>query len=175
MMGMVASAPHNAAALSAPALGQQVAEFSKRLDHLAKMDSGPVLEAEIKKVQVDLSNLSISTVAKAEFQDRISKIHKKVMDDLQAEQKVESISNKAIDTCGHSVLRGEQRQHVQGRQDSDLSEAKDKARQAWVHPGDSNGAAADPSFLDGARGSGVTALRVLVFHSRLPQISRLTC
>jgi hypothetical protein len=171
MMGMVASAPHNAAALSAPALGQQVAEFSKRLDHLAKMDSGPVLEAEIKKVQVDLSNLSISTVAKAEFQDIISKIHKKVMDDLQAEQKVESISNKAIDTCGHSVLRGEQRQHVQGRQDSDLSEAKDKAR----HPGDSNGAAADPSFLDGARGSGVTALRVLVFHSRLPQISRLTC
>jgi alanyl-tRNA synthetase len=71
------------------------AEFSKRLDSLAKMVSGPVLEAEIKKTQVDLSNLSISTVTKAEFKDRFSKIHKKMMDDLKAKQKAES--KKAID------------------------------------------------------------------------------
>jgi hypothetical protein len=40
---------------------QHVTEFSKRLDRLAKMDSGPALEAEIKKMQVDLSNITISS------------------------------------------------------------------------------------------------------------------
>jgi alanyl-tRNA synthetase len=71
------------------------AEFSKRLDLLERMAAGPAKEAEIKKTQVDLSNLNISTVTKAKFKERFSKIHKQMMDDLKAKQKAES--KKAID------------------------------------------------------------------------------
>jgi hypothetical protein len=41
---------------------------------------------------------------------------------------------------------------------------KAMAKKAWLE-----------GKLDGARGSGVTALRVLVFHSWLSQMLRLTC
>jgi len=66
------------------------ASFSKRLDRLEKMESGAAKEAEIKKTQVDLSNLSISTVTKAQLKDRFSAIHKKMMDELKTKQKAES-------------------------------------------------------------------------------------
>ena len=70
---------------------QEVAtDFSKRLDRLEKMQSGVAKEAEIKKTQVDLSNLSISTVTKSQLKDKFSAIHKKMMDELKTKQKAES-------------------------------------------------------------------------------------
>jgi len=65
------------------------AEFAQRLGTLEKQADGPAKEAEIKKTQVDLNSLTISTIVKAQFRDRFAKIHKKMMDDQKAKQKAE--------------------------------------------------------------------------------------
>ncbi|KAI5782723.1 alanyl-tRNA synthetase [Geopyxis carbonaria] len=76
---------------------QRVAsEFSKKLDSLEKQPSGVGKEADIKKTQVDLNNLAISAVVKAQFRDRFAKIHKAMTEDQKARQKVEL--KKAMDT-----------------------------------------------------------------------------
>ncbi|CCX13711.1 tRNA synthetases class II (A)-domain-containing protein [Pyronema domesticum] len=65
------------------------AEFAARLDALDKMASGADKEAEIKKVQVDLNNISISAVVKAQLKEKFSKIHKAMMDAQKAITKAE--------------------------------------------------------------------------------------
>ncbi|KAF8535818.1 tRNA synthetases class II (A)-domain-containing protein [Trichophaea hybrida] len=64
-------------------------EFLERLNLLEKHPSGPAKEAEIKKTQVELNNLAISTVVKSQLKDKFSKIHKKMMDEQKAKSKAE--------------------------------------------------------------------------------------
>ena len=70
---------------------QRVArEFSERLDSFEKMPLGPQKEQEAKHIQVELNQLTISTVDKARFRDRFAKLHKQVVDAQKAQQKLES-------------------------------------------------------------------------------------
>lgn len=71
-------------------------EFGKRLDRLDAMPLGPEKEREAKQVQVDLNQLTISTVQKARFRERFAGINKKVLDGQKAQQKLES--KKALET-----------------------------------------------------------------------------
>ncbi|ERF71107.1 Alanine--tRNA ligase [Endocarpon pusillum Z07020] len=71
-------------------------EFSKRLSLLEEMEFGPEKEQKVKATSMDLNNLSISAVRKAEFRDRFAKIHKQILDQQKAQQKAET--KKALDT-----------------------------------------------------------------------------
>jgi len=64
-------------------------EFTKRVAALEKMPSGPVKDQEVKFVQVDFNNLSISAVTKASLKERIAKIVKKALDESKVKQKAE--------------------------------------------------------------------------------------
>lgn len=70
---------------------QRVAqEFEARLDKLDAMPLGPEKERECKQVQVDLNQLVISAVRKAQFRVRFTAINKQVLDGQKAQQKLES-------------------------------------------------------------------------------------
>ena len=71
-------------------------EFSKRLSLLEEMEFGPEKEQKVKATNMDLNNLSISVIRKAEFRDRFAKIHKQILDQQKAQQKAET--KKALDT-----------------------------------------------------------------------------
>jgi alanyl-tRNA synthetase len=76
---------------------QRVAEeFSEHLTLLEKMPLGPEKEQKVKATNMELNNLSISAVRKAEFRERFAKIHKQILDQQKAQQKVET--KKAQDT-----------------------------------------------------------------------------
>lgn len=70
-------------------------EFEKRLEKLRAMAHGPAKESEMKQVQVELNQLSISAVQKAKFRDSFARISKQVLDDQKAQQKLEL--KKALD------------------------------------------------------------------------------
>jgi alanyl-tRNA synthetase len=65
-------------------------EFEARLDKLDAMPLGPEKERECKQVQVDLNQLVISAVRKAQFRVRFTAINKQVLDGQKAQQKLES-------------------------------------------------------------------------------------
>ncbi|KAF7511473.1 Alanine--tRNA ligase [Endocarpon pusillum] len=71
-------------------------EFSRRLSLLEEMEFGPEKEQKVKATNMDLNNLSISAIRKAEFRDRFAKIHKQILDQQKAQQKAET--KKALDT-----------------------------------------------------------------------------
>ncbi|OKL56902.1 Alanine--tRNA ligase [Talaromyces atroroseus] len=71
------------------------AEFEKRLENLRAMAHSPAKELEMKQVQVELNQLSISAVEKAKFRDLFARINKQVLDDQKALQKLEL--KKALD------------------------------------------------------------------------------
>lgn len=64
-------------------------EFTKRVAALEKLSSGPAKEQEIKLIQVDFNNLSISAVTKAALKERIAKIVKQALDESKLKQKAE--------------------------------------------------------------------------------------
>ena len=64
-------------------------EFEKRLEKLRTMEHGTAKETEMKQVQLELNQLSISAVQKAKFRDLFARINKQVLDDQKAQQKVE--------------------------------------------------------------------------------------
>jgi alanyl-tRNA synthetase len=72
------------------------AEFSKRIEALEKMQNGPEKEQEAKVTQVDLSQLTISTLTKEELKTRLSKVQKDLLDEQKKKQKAES--KTALDT-----------------------------------------------------------------------------
>ncbi len=72
------------------------AEFSKRIDSLAKMPSGPEKEAEVKSTQNDLNKLTTSTLLKEDLKARFAKIQKGLLDEQKKKQKAES--KTALDT-----------------------------------------------------------------------------
>lgn len=70
---------------------QRVArEFSERLDRFERMELGPQKEQEAKTMQVDLNQLTISTVEKARLRERFVQLHKQVVDAQKAQQKLET-------------------------------------------------------------------------------------
>ncbi|KAI5786445.1 alanyl-tRNA synthetase [Peziza echinospora] len=69
---------------------QRVAEeFGKRIAALEKMPSGPAKEQEVKSIQVDFNNLTISAVTRAQQKERIAKIVKTALDEQKTKQKAE--------------------------------------------------------------------------------------
>ncbi|KAF5662305.1 alanyl-tRNA synthetase [Fusarium heterosporum] len=71
-------------------------EFSKKIDALDQLPFGPEKEAQVKAVSVELSQLTISTLTKDEFNKRFTKISSAVTAELKKRQKAES--KTALDT-----------------------------------------------------------------------------
>ncbi|KAG4419276.1 Alanine--tRNA ligase [Cadophora malorum] len=75
-------------------------EFGKRISTLEQMPHGPEKEAEVKSVQNDLNQLTISSLTKEELKTRFAKIQKSLLDEQKKKQKAES--KTALDTViGH--------------------------------------------------------------------------
>ncbi|KAL8811450.1 MAG: hypothetical protein Q9200_001800 [Gallowayella weberi] len=69
---------------------QRVADlFKERLERLEKMKHGSEKEAEVKAIQQDLSQLSISAITKTKFRDRVAKVVKGQLEEQKAQQKLE--------------------------------------------------------------------------------------
>lgn len=71
-------------------------EFSKKLDALEKLPFGPEKEAQLKSVSQDLSQLTISTLTKEDFNKRFQKISASVVAEQKKRQKAEA--KTALDT-----------------------------------------------------------------------------
>ena len=69
--------------------------WSEKLEKLEKMPFGSQKEAETKLMQVELNNLEISAIRKAQFRDRFAKVSKDILDHQKKAQKEET--KKAID------------------------------------------------------------------------------
>ncbi|CZT47027.1 probable alanine--tRNA ligase, cytosolic [Rhynchosporium secalis] len=75
-------------------------DFNKRIETLENMPHGSEKEAEVKSVQNDLSQLSISSLTKEELKTRFAKIQKGLLDEQKKKQKAEA--KTALDTVtGH--------------------------------------------------------------------------
>ncbi|KAI4241046.1 MAG: hypothetical protein L6R40_004794 [Gallowayella cf. fulva] len=69
---------------------QRVADrFGERLERLEKMKDGREKEGEIKAIQPDLNQLSISAISKTKFRDRVAKVVKSQLEAQKAQQKLE--------------------------------------------------------------------------------------
>ena len=64
-------------------------DFSARLDALERLKFGAQKEADAKRTQVDLNNLTISALTKNRFRDRMAKISKSILDEQKAAAKAE--------------------------------------------------------------------------------------
>jgi alanyl-tRNA synthetase len=65
-------------------------DFEEKLRHLENLKFGPEKEAEAKKSQVELNQLSISAVTKTRFRDRFAKISKSILDEQKVAAKAEN-------------------------------------------------------------------------------------
>ncbi len=75
---------------------QRVAEdFSERLSRLENLPPGQGKEQEVKNIQNDLNQISISAIIKTRLRDRLAKVIRRQLDEQKAQQKVES--KKALD------------------------------------------------------------------------------
>jgi alanyl-tRNA synthetase len=66
------------------------ADFGAELARLENMPFGPEKEAQAKRLQVTLNQLSISAITKARFRDRFAKISKAILDEQKAAAKAEN-------------------------------------------------------------------------------------
>jgi alanyl-tRNA synthetase len=71
-------------------------EFNKRLEAIEKLPHGSEKEQEVKQTQVDLSQLTISTLTKEELKKRFEKIKADILNEQKKKQKAES--KTALDT-----------------------------------------------------------------------------
>jgi alanyl-tRNA synthetase len=69
---------------------RQASEFEDQLARLEKMKFGPEKEAEAKKTQVELNQLTISALTKTQFRDRFAKIQKSILDEQKAFAKADN-------------------------------------------------------------------------------------
>jgi alanyl-tRNA synthetase len=70
---------------------QRVAsEFSEQLDKLEKLAFSPEKEADAKKMQVELNQLTISALAKSRMRERFAKIQKSILDEQKAAAKADN-------------------------------------------------------------------------------------
>ncbi|CZR55257.1 probable alanine--tRNA ligase, cytosolic [Phialocephala subalpina] len=75
-------------------------EFSKKITELDALPHGPEKEAGVKTTQIELNQLTISTLEKDELKTRFAKVQKDILDEQKKKQKAES--KTAIDTVtGH--------------------------------------------------------------------------
>jgi alanyl-tRNA synthetase len=65
-------------------------EFSERIDAFGKMKFSPEKEAEAKKLQLELNQLSISALRKSELRDAFAKIQKSILDEQKAFAKADN-------------------------------------------------------------------------------------
>ncbi|KAL5115311.1 Alanine--tRNA ligase [Pleosporales sp. CAS-2024a] len=65
-------------------------EFAERLRLFGNMAFGPAKEAEAKKLQLELNQLSISAIKKAELRDAFAKIQKSILDEQKAFAKADN-------------------------------------------------------------------------------------
>ncbi|KAL1972146.1 hypothetical protein VTN31DRAFT_7365 [Thermomyces dupontii] len=85
---------------------QRVAdEFEARLKRLDAMPFGAAKEAEAKQVQVELNQLVISVIKKAQFREWFNRINKQIVDAQKAQQKAEL--KKAMDTVTAALEKPE--------------------------------------------------------------------
>ncbi|KAL8946032.1 MAG: hypothetical protein Q9222_007514 [Ikaeria aurantiellina] len=63
--------------------------FDERLSLLEKMAHGAEKEVEVKAIQQDLNQLSISAITKSKFRERVAKVVKAQLDEQKAQQKAE--------------------------------------------------------------------------------------
>ena len=68
------------------------ASFSRRLEHLRQMPHSSQKEAEVKAAGVELPQLGISAVRKAEYKEQYTVINKEVLDRVKAKDKAEAES-----------------------------------------------------------------------------------
>ncbi|KAK0118112.1 Alanine--tRNA ligase [Cadophora gregata] len=71
-------------------------QFGKRIETLEQMPHGSEKEAEVKSVQNDLNQLTISSLTKEELKTRFAKVQKGLLDEQKKKQKAES--KTALDT-----------------------------------------------------------------------------
>lgn len=69
---------------------REAADFEQLLDRLEKLKFSPEKEAEAKKLQVQLNQLTISAIVKAKFRDRFAKISKSILDEQKSAAKAEN-------------------------------------------------------------------------------------
>ncbi|KAF2278103.1 alanyl-tRNA synthetase-like protein [Westerdykella ornata] len=69
---------------------RQAKEFEQELSRLERMSFSPEKEAEAKKLQVQLNQLSISAITKARFRDRFAAISKGILDEQKKAAKAEN-------------------------------------------------------------------------------------
>jgi alanyl-tRNA synthetase len=90
---------------AAHAVQRVATDFEKRLANLDAMSLGAQKEMELKQIQVDLNQLSISAVQKAKFREWFARISKQVSEAQRAQQKLEL--KKALDTITSSFNSAE--------------------------------------------------------------------
>lgn len=71
-------------------------EFTKRVASLERMAPSVAKDQEVKMIQVDFNNLSISAITKAALKERIAKVVKQALDELKLKQKAEN--REAVNT-----------------------------------------------------------------------------
>jgi alanyl-tRNA synthetase len=70
---------------------QRVAsDFDAQITHLEKMKFSPEKEAEAKKMNTELNQLTISALTKNQFRERFAKIQKSILDEQKASAKADS-------------------------------------------------------------------------------------
>ncbi|PVI03680.1 hypothetical protein DM02DRAFT_520160 [Periconia macrospinosa] len=76
---------------------QRVAEeFKEQLTRLENLKFSPEKEAEAKKIQVELNQLTISAITKAQLRDRFAKVQKSILDEQKAFAKADN--KRVLDT-----------------------------------------------------------------------------
>ncbi|EPE24212.1 Class II aaRS and biotin synthetase [Glarea lozoyensis ATCC 20868] len=71
-------------------------EFGKKISTLEQLPYGPEKEQQVKAMQQDLNNLTVSTLTKEELKTHFTKVQKSVLDEQKKKQKAES--KTALDT-----------------------------------------------------------------------------
>lgn len=94
----------------AHALQRDAEAFAERLSSLEKMAHGPEKEQSIKITQVDLNQLTISTITKSKLRDRFAKILKAQLDEQKAQQKAES--KKVLDMINDHFISNPDASHL---------------------------------------------------------------
>ncbi|KAL2210473.1 alanyl-tRNA synthetase [Sarocladium strictum] len=92
---------------------RDAAEFAKKLDELDAMPFGPAKETRVKAVSQELSQLTISTLTKDEFNTRFTKISMGVVAEQKKKQKAEA--KTALDTVLKYFETNEDAKYYVGR------------------------------------------------------------
>ncbi|KAF8865356.1 putative alanyl-tRNA synthetase [Acephala macrosclerotiorum] len=86
-------------------------EFGKKITELDALPHGPEKEAGVKTTQIELNQLTISTLEKDELKTRFAKVQKDILDEQKKKQKAES--KTALETVtGHFAENKESKAYI---------------------------------------------------------------